>query len=152
VALGIFRKEHLKADQYALELVNDEDVIEAIFLELITRDFINNKYFPKISQIARCSTGRDILPHGKMVDVVRNTLKKEVYTRFLAEVPDKPEDYKSSYPALTERVQNLGHYKPLFPSHISETAAECYLDNKLEKIIELMDEKWLMKYGQAEQN
>lgn len=141
--LGVFRFDELKADQYALDLINDQDVMEMITLEVVTRDFINKKYWPKINQMAKRSGKPEILPHANMLKVVRNGMKKEDYIASIDAAWHQEDDFRSPCPHFIERIKNLGHHKPLAPSPLGDTAAQLYLGNSLPSIIEKFDQKWL---------
>ena len=150
ILISIFKEDELKADLYALDLINDQDILEVISIEMVARDFLNTKYWPNIIQIAKKNANHEILPHANMAKVVRNGLKKEAYVRFIEQAQGKSDDYETPVPHYEERIQNLGHDKPpLYPEPKSGTAAEYYFGKKITKIIDKFDKKWIARWNKT---
>ena len=145
--ISFFARRHaeLQADRYALDVTNDSDMAEIFSQLIITENFINQKFWPKIHQLTRRNKGQPAhLPYASMAKVLRNGLNKDDLQSWLKQAFETTTNHDEPTPLLMQRLQNIAHDKPASPRPLKETAAEHYLDVViLEKIIQKFDQRWL---------
>ena len=143
--LGVFRMDELEADIYALDLINDKDVLDVIAYEFVARKFLKKKFWPNLVKMNLRADKVDLLPYGNMTRIVRKGLSETYFNHTIDALEHQQEEYKSTDPGLLRRMENLGHQNlPKFhPVTENESAADTYLNNRLPMIVEKMDKKWL---------
>ncbi len=149
--LGLFaiREDELEADRYALELVNDRDMAGVMSQEVITRLFLEQKYWPKITQLVRRGGGTGYAPFRQMSSVVQKGLNTEEARSLLMAVINKPDKLKNTMPPLKTRLDNIGQQKTGSPTALTQTAAAEYIDTAtLNKIVDKFDQRWLKQQQQ----
>lgn len=138
----LLQEEELEADSYGMDLINHKDMNECIVYEEVVTQFLSKKFWPKIYHMAKRSKTPEFLPYSQMTKVVKAgitdaEISETVQTALKVEM-NSPE----LLPSLLKRLNHLGHVKPLPPKRLAKTAAEYYLGNSLEKIIQLFDKRW----------
>jgi len=144
VALFAIREDELEADRYALELVNDKDMAGVMSQEVITRTFLEQKYWPKIRQLVRRGGSTSYAPFRQMSSVVQKGLNADEVRSSLMAVINEPDRFKTTMPPLKLRLDNIGHQRPGAPTPLTEIAAIDYLETTtLNKIVDKFDQRWL---------
>ncbi len=144
LALFAIRQDELEADRYALDLINDRDMAGVMSQEIITRRFLEQKYWPKIKQLVRRGGGSNYAPFRQMSNVVQKSLTAEEARNSLMSAINDPDDLKTTMPPLTTRLDNIGHQKTGSPTPLTHIAATEYLDTPtLNKIVDKFDQRWL---------
>ncbi len=146
-AVGAIRQDELEADRYALDTVNEQETVEAIVHQIVTNDFLKNRYWPKVKQRVNSSGNPQFLPHAHLSAAIRNKMTKDDIKSSLLRAMNDDGDYRSDMPTFTERLANIGRSKPLAPKPLGETAGERYLGNALGKSISMFDKLWLKRHG-----
>ncbi len=144
LALFAIRQDELEADRYALDLINDRDMAGVMSQEIITRRFLERKYWPKIKQLMRRGGGSNYAPFRQMSSVVQKSLNAdEARTSLMAAINDQ-DDLKTTIPPLKTRLDNIGHQKTGSPTPLTEIAATEYIETTtLNKIVDKFDQRWL---------
>ena len=146
VALGICRREEINADRYAHNIINDQEIVDAISFHTASRDFLASKYWPAIKRMAARTTGRpDYMPYEHMTALVCKGLtaaRETVMHRLLNE-----DDFRSDYPTLGDRLDNLGHSGSAPVKELTSTAAQLLLENALPAIMGEFHEQWLKSFA-----
>ncbi len=146
VALGICRREEINADRYAHNIINEQEIVEAISFHAASRDFLATKYWPAIRRMAARATGRpDCMPYEHMTTLVckgLTTAQDTVMHRLLNE-----DDFRSDHPTLGDRLDNLGHSGPAPVKEVTSTAAQLLLENSLTAIMEEFHDQWLKRFA-----
>ena len=144
LALFCVRQDELEADRYALELVNDSDMAGVMSQEIITRQFLQQKYWPKIKQLVRRGGGSSYAPFRQMTSVVKKSLNADEARSSLLAALNGPDNLMETMPPLKTRLDNIGHQKTGAPTPLHEAAAAAYIETiTLNKIIDKFDQRWL---------
>ena len=145
ILMPLLQEEELEADRYGMDLINDRDMVECLVYEEVVTQFLQNKFWPKIYHMAKRTKIPEFMPYSQMTKVVKagisdNEISETIQTALKVEV-----NHPAPVPSLAARLNHLGHGKPLPPKRLNKTAAQYYLGNSLEKIIQLFDKRWLSK-------
>lgn len=144
----LLRKDELEADHYALEIVNDNDMVECLIYTEVVEQFLNKKYWPKLKQLARRNDQVSTQSFTHLSRVIKSSINKEE-VRSAIQAAMSPDIKLTSFPPLTARLNQLGHYKPLPPKLLQKSAAEFYLGSTLQKIVTLFDKQWYKKQAKG---
>ena len=142
---GLFANQlhELAADRYALDVANDRDMAELFSQVIVTENFLQQKYWPKIHQLAQRKPSPGYLPYANMSKVLRNGLTAEDIQNWLKTALRHPLTHLQQ-PSLTNRLRNIGHEKPLPPQRIQQSAGSHYLSKAiLTQIVDGFDQRWL---------
>ncbi|MDR9435976.1 MAG: hypothetical protein RI563_03810 [Thiohalophilus sp.] len=146
LAFYAVRQNELEADRYALDIANDDEIASLFSQLIVTETFLKNRFWPKITQLARRESQPEHRPYASMVQVLRRGLNREEMQQWIKDAFDTPSDVKDPTPLLQQRLENIGHHKPASPQPIKETAADTFLDPTVkQKIVDKFDQRWLAK-------
>ncbi len=138
----------LAADRYALEVTNDQEMAELFSQIIITENFLQNKYWPKIKQLSRRSPSPNYPPYANMSKVIRNGLLAEDIQNALKKAWHYP-DVRLQQPSLLTRLHNIGYEKPRAPRRMAKSAGAHYLSKTiLRQLIDEFDQRWLTRMQQ----
>jgi hypothetical protein len=144
LALYTLRQDEEEADRYALELINDRDMAGVMSQEIITRRFLQQKYWPKIKQLVRRGGESNYAPFRQMSRVVQKSLNADEARGALMAAINEPDDLNETMPPLKSRLDNIGHQKTGAPTPLNEIAATEYIETAtLNKIVDKFDQRWL---------
>lgn len=144
LALFALRQDELEADRYALELINDHDMAGVMSQEIITRQFLQQKYWPKIKQLVRRGGSSSYAPFRQMSSVVQKSLNADEARGALMAAINGADDLNETMPPLKSRLDNIGHQKTGAPTPLNEIAATKYIETTtLSKILDKFDQRWL---------
>ncbi len=143
--MPLLQEEELEADSYGMDLINDRDMVECLVYEDVVRQFLKNKFWPKIYHMAKRSKTPEFMPFSQMTKVVKAGITDDEISETIQASLRVEVNNPAPMPSLTKRLNHLGHANPLPPKRLSTTAAEDYLGSALEKIIPLFDKRWLTK-------
>ena len=138
----VARRDELNADTYAMQLYNDEEVLEMLTADAVCRRYIENRYWPAIHKIAALETKSLPAPHSKMATAVAANLKGEKLATLISELLKLDSRWKDPVPSLSSRIKNIGHNKPYMEELTGETAAARYLGTSINGVIDLVDKLW----------
>ena len=143
LALFATRQDELEADRYALEIINDHDMAGVMSQEIITRQFLQHKYWPKIKQLVRRGGNSNYAPFRQMSSVVQKSLNADEARSALFTALNEPDKFTETMPPLKTRLDNIGHQKTGAPTPLHKIAAAEYLETTtLNKIIDKFDHRW----------
>jgi len=146
LAFFAMRQDELEADRYALELVNDRDMAGVMSQEIITREFLQQKYWPKIKQLVRRGDTSRYAPYHQMPQVLQKSLTPEEARNWLMAAINQPDKLTEILPPLTSRLENIGHKKTGAPVPLTEVAASEYIaPQALNSIVDKFDQRWLKR-------
>ncbi len=138
----------LAADRYALDVANDRDMAELFSQAIITENFLQQKYWPKIHQLAQRKPSPGYLPYANMSKVLRNGLTPEDIQIWL-KTALRHALIRLHQPSLTSRLHNIGYEKPHPPQRIQQSAGAHYLSKAiLAQIVDEFDRRWLLAQTQ----
>lgn len=144
-SVGVARSSELDADCSALKAINDRDVARGITCQVLTEAYLCRTYWPEVVETAGVSGRPESLPHAGIAKVFEKGLSDEVVQATLERVNKVKNDRKSAVPALADRLENIGHRKPLLPKPLPVTAARFYLGGAYERCIEVIDKRSVQK-------
>ncbi len=142
------RRAETRADRYTLEVMEDDDAINAIIQTIIFQNFLWEKYWPLVMNQPKDGKHRVFLPYKKMSQTVRKSVKQSDIKRWVELEMEKFGDTSTTLPPLHTRLRLLGHLKPVYPPVLEETAAEHYLSYRMrDLLIGTFDKSWLRQSG-----
>jgi len=144
-SVGLARDSELEADRYALQAVNDRDTARSITCQVLTDTYLTRSYWPQVLQSAKQSATSKTPPHAGMAKLFAGGLPKEDIEATVRRIKSGKEVRKSAVPPLADRLENIGHERPLPPKPLSVTAASYYLGSAADKCIEVIDKRSLSK-------
>jgi hypothetical protein len=140
------RLDELEADRYALDLINDRDMAKVISQEIVVRDFLHSRYWPKLRQLVQRGNTDNYHPYGQMSAVIHKGINRDFVQQSLGHVLQTPQQAGDPMPNLVWRLDNMGISKPGAPQVLTETAARTYLDpDSMQSIIRDFDHRWLQQ-------
>jgi len=146
VSLYAARLDELNADTYAMELFNDEDVLEMITADALCRWYLQNQFWPAVYKIASIETKSLPTPHTKMAPAVHAIKNGEKLDSLIDKVYKEKPHSRDSMPSLQDRIKNIGHEKPHMEQHTDENAAATYLGTSVKGVIDVIDKLWLKSF------
>jgi len=147
------RNDELKSDHATLHIMNDRDFAAAMSQEMVTRNFLEQIYWPKIYQLARDDKTEVCYPYRHMGKVIQKGLKKEDIYRWVKQAMQKPPSVTRYMPSLKQRLESIGHIKPGAPEPIAHQAAFSYIaPNSLAKVISHFDNQWIKLYKKRQRS
>jgi len=144
-SVAIARSSEMDADLYALESINDRDVARGITCQVLTETYLCRTYWPEVLEIAGKSGKPESLPHAGMAKVFENGLPDDDIQATLKRIKKAKNDRRSASPSLADRLENIGHLKPLLPKPLPVTAARFYLGSAYDRCIEVIDKRSVQK-------
>lgn len=144
LALFAIRQDELEADRYALEIIDDHDMAGIMSQEIITRQFLQQKYWPKIKQLVRRGGNSYYTPFRQMSSVLQKSLNADEARSSLLAALNDADNLTATIPPLKTRLENIGHQKTGVPSPLQKVAAAEYIETTtLNKIVDKFDQHWL---------
>jgi hypothetical protein len=142
VTVGIARREEINADHYAHDIINDQEVAEAISFHAAGRDFLATRYWPAIKRMTARTPGRpDYLPYDHMTAIVSKGLASPAQETVMHRLLNK-DDIHRDYPTLGDRLEHLGHSQPARLEELKTTAAQLLLEKSLTEIVKDFHKWW----------
>lgn len=145
LSLGAARWSELGADIYAIQAINDRDTVRAICGQAMIDDYLSRVFWPEVVKTARSSMKPEKMPHARMAELFNGGLPDEELAVLLKRVAGRRSNPGSTMPSLIERLDNLGHRKPLPLKPMSVSAAQFYLGNAGEQCIKVIDKRSCQK-------
>ena len=140
------RLDDLNADTYAMEIFNDEAVLEMITADALCRWYLHNQFWPAIYKIASIETKSLPTPHTKMASAVHAMKNGERLDSLIEKVYKEKPHSSEAIPSLQERIKNIGHEKPHMKQQTTENAAVFYLGSSAKAVIDVIDKLWLKSF------
>lgn len=141
LSLGAARWSELSADLYTLQAINDGDAARAISGQAMIEDYLTRVFWPSIVDSARSSIKQEQMPHARMAELFKEGLDPQQTDTLLKRVAARRSNPKSTTPSLSERLDNIGHRRPLPLKTLSVSAAQFYLGSACEQCIKLLDKR-----------
>jgi hypothetical protein len=127
ITVPVARLDELAADDYAMEVFSDEQVLDTITTQMVCDRYLLDKYWPVMRKIA--SNEKHIINeyHSGMARVLRNGLQGDNVKQWLANTVSAEPEWNDATPSLAKRVENIGHTQACMDAISSESAASIYL-------------------------
>ena len=81
------------------------------------------------------------LPHAQMARLFAGGLPEDQLQATLKRVQSRGNSARTAMPGLAERLEHIGHRKPLLPKPLSVTAGRFYLGGAYDGCIDLVDRR-----------
>lgn len=133
------RKFELEGDACALQVINDEDVAEAIAQDMGSAEFMRREYWPAIKQLAAKQREEARQPYTNMPRLMRKRLQDERMQKRLEHMFAREVDAGADQPGLKERLLHIGHNELRLPAWSDAPAAETYLGETATKLAGIFD-------------
>jgi hypothetical protein len=146
VSLHAARLDELNADSYAMQIFNDEAVLEMITADALCRWYLQNQFWPAIYKIAAVETKSLPAPHIKMATAIQAIRDGEKLAGLINKVYKEKPRRGDAMPSLQERINNIGHDKPCIKIQTAGNAAGFYLGTSVKGVIDLIDKLWLKSF------
>lgn len=128
ITIPAARLDELAADNYAMELFADEEVLDTITTEMVCRRYLEEKYWPVFRKYAaRNHRILDKLQSG-MTSVLRSGLHAHNLENWVVSAMSAEEQYGDAIPSLTRRIDNIGFAAARMDPLTAVPAAGVYLD------------------------
>ncbi len=141
LSLGAARRSELRADLYAMQAINDRDVARAVCGQVMIDDYLTRTFWPGIVESVRSSMKPEKMPHARMAELFQGGLSAAEMDALLKRVANRRSNPQSTMPSLSERLDNMGHRKPLPLKPMAVSAARFYLGNACESCLQLVDKR-----------
>jgi hypothetical protein len=141
LSLGAARRSELDADACSLRAINDRDAVRAISAQVMVDEYLRRNFWPEVMDLARSSMKPVTTPHARMADQFRPGLPADETSHLLRRVMARRSSLRSTMPSLPERLDNMGHGKPLLPEPLAVSAAQFYLGTAWEQYVRLVDKR-----------
>ena len=138
----ILQLDELNADTALLDLVNDEDVVEALQAEYIVQRFLDNHYWPKIKQMVEQNPKASPVGCARIPPALEASLPKINSKLWLAEAGKLSMLTYDKMPNLRQRLDNLGHDKTRPLTLHKGSAATVLLGDSYYRALKVVDMFW----------
>ena len=128
ITMPAARLDELAADKYAMELFNDEEVLDAITTQLMCDRYLAGKPWPISRKNAPCREQSFKEFRLCMVSELRSGLQGAKLSKWLANILSVDEQWDDATPTLARRVENIGHTHFRMVTNVTESAASIFLD------------------------
>lgn len=145
VAFYAIRMEELTADQYALDIIDDDEFSQTLSQTLIASDYLKNIFWVSMYKLQRQYPNKMIFPHANMAISFAQSIKTKSSQELIEQQFQKLNDFQSPVPLLRTRLYEIGYESYKLPEPFSTTAAQIYLDSALPKVTRIFDKLWLQR-------
>jgi hypothetical protein len=128
------RLDELQADSYAMELFNDEDVLDAITTDAVHRLFLRERYWPAIRKLREQGAGIDASAWTRIPMVLKAGLHAGNISRHIEQAMTAEQHWDDPWPSLVRRIENIGHAEACMNPDTQEPAACTYLNIPMSKL------------------
>lgn len=125
--------DELAADNYAMELFNEEDVLDTIASQMVCYKYLADCYWPVMRKIAASKKESVNDLHSAMTSVLRNILQGDKVAHWLAKTLSAEARWNDARPSLVRRLENIGHTQARMSTIASVSAAIVYLGQAFDK-------------------
>ena len=121
------RHDELAADNYAMELFNEEDVLDTIASQMVCYKYLADCYWPVMRKMVASKKESVNDLHSAMASVLRNILQGDKIAHWLKKVLSAEVRWNDARPLLVKRLENIGHTQARMSTITSVSAASVYL-------------------------
>lgn len=133
--------DELHADYYAMQLYNDQEVLDMVTSDALCRWYLEKRYWPAVYKIS--AAGKVLpAPHSKMASAIRTNLKGDKLLILIREMLQHQPRWNEPLPSFKSRIKSIGHDKPRVLDFSGETAGTHYLGKSMDGIITVIDKSW----------
>jgi hypothetical protein len=103
------RFDELAADTYAIELFNDESVLDMVTTCMVCRVYLDLKYWPVVRKYSKKNSQVLVKLQSNMSNVLRAGLKPDVIGYWMEKALASESGLHDPVPSLAQRVDNIGY-------------------------------------------
>ena len=145
LATPIAHRNELEADLDSLEYINDEDLLQTIETVIVTKIYLDQQYWPKLTRLQNERNDSSIEPYTELEKELKTGLTTKTTKRWLDSLY-KGESHKiKAIPSLKARMHNIGRSRIRIPERIEQTAAHTYLDKDYTHIVNGVNQLWTQR-------
>ncbi|MEN8206631.1 MAG: hypothetical protein ABFS24_11530 [Pseudomonadota bacterium] len=126
--------DELAADNYAMELFNEEEVLDTIASQMVCYKYLADCYWPLMRKVALSKKESVNDLHSTMASVLRNILQSDKVAHWLARTLSAEARWNDARPLLVRRLDNIGHTQARMSTVASMSAASVYLGPAFDKL------------------
>ncbi|WP_455208768.1 hypothetical protein [Kaarinaea lacus] len=143
-AVYIRQTDELLADEFALEIVNDRDLIKSAQTLRLTQAMLIQYYWPKLNDAIQnnFSSPANIRPYFNLPGTLASLLNSEDVDAWFIRLAQERETMGSAEAPFAKRMAQMGHRKVSTPKPFDTTAANHYFGDQYEAMTDHMDELW----------
>ncbi len=145
LAFYAIRMDELAADQYALDIVDDNDFSQTLSQTIIANHYLKNTFWVSMYKLQRQYPNKMIFPHANMAISFAQSVKTERSQQLIEQQFQMLNDFQSTTPLLRTRLNEMGYENYRLPEPFDATAAQVYLDSALPKVTKIFDKLWLQR-------
>ena len=119
--------DELAADNYAMELFNEEEVLDTIASQMVCQKYLADCYWPAMRKIAASKKKPVSGFQSAMASVLHNILQGDKVAHWLAKALSAEARWNDARPSLVRRLENIGHTQARMSTSASVSAANAYL-------------------------
>lgn len=131
-----------ETDRYALEVINDEDLMQLLVATTLAERFLTRHFWPKIRSLVGRADGPPVRPHASMASSYRRGLDRATAERWLREALDLDPAPDAAAASLSRRLEAIGHDAARVLLAPEKSAAESLLGPLLPALQQALDRPW----------
>lgn len=139
ITMPAARLDELAADEYAMDLFNDEEVLDTITTQLMCDRYLADKSWPNSRKTAACREQTFKEFRLCMVSELRSGLQGDKPSKWLANILSVEEPWDAATPTLTRRVENIGHTHFRMVTNVTVSAASVFLDVVIGNVLDTIE-------------
>lgn len=140
---ALARANEYEADAVAAALTSPQTVAAALINTHVTSGYADQDYWAQYFKHADEHPEPEHPPWAGLTRFINDSrLSGEQYTARLRQALQQTTAYHNTHPALKDRLAAL-HVAPAPPATVQETAAECWLADRLRQVLADFDNEWL---------
>ncbi|WP_455216638.1 hypothetical protein [Kaarinaea lacus] len=141
-AIPASRMEELVADSCAMDFMNENEVLDTLKSESISRAFLELHYWPSVHSMAIENTKIQIRPFAKLDKLIKGISTKESRKKWLGYAFEACQLPGDEMPVLRKRMEGIGHMKIRSIPVPGDSAADKYLEGNKNKVVTVIDKLW----------
>ena len=127
ITVPVAHLDELAADNYAMELFNDEEVLDTIASQMVCYKYLADCYWPVMRKMAASKKESVNDWHSAIASVLRNILQGDKVAHWLAKTLSAEARWNDARPSMLRRLENIGHTQARMSTITSVSAASVYL-------------------------
>jgi len=150
-AVYLTQKDELRADEAALNLVNDRDLLKSAQTLRITQAMLIQYYWPKLNDAIQnnLSSPTNIRPYFHLPNTLAELLKNEDIETWFIRLGQEVISEGSAEAPFARRMDQMGHRKVSIPKPFDVNAAKHYFGEEYDTMTDHMDELWAEEVQKA---
>ena len=143
-AVYISQKDELLADDMALSVCNDRDLLKTAQTIRLTQSMLVQYFWPKLNEALQdnLSSPVHIRPYHNLPGTLESLLTNENVQSWFIRLAQETRNEGSPEAPFNLRMEQMGHSKVTVPSSFETSAAQHYFGEQYQEMTDHMDELW----------